>query len=82
VTRFYVPLFENLHLPAYMDIFVSTWVLLTAGLIFVLPMLIARVKEHTDLAEETIVRMDENRRVRDVLEIEGKDAGLGNEGEA
>jgi hypothetical protein len=52
VTRFYVPLFENLHLPAYMDIFVSTWVLLTAGLIFVLPMLIARVKEHTDLAED------------------------------
>jgi hypothetical protein len=65
-----------------MNIFISTWVILTAGLIFVLPMLIARVKEHTDLAEETIVQMDKNGRVRDVLEIEGKDAGLGREGEA
>ena len=34
------------HKP-YMDIFVSTWVLLTAGLVFMLPMIHMRVKEHT-----------------------------------
>ena len=80
VTLFYVPLFKDLHLPAYMNIFVSTWVILTAGLIFALPMLIVRVKEHTDLAEE-IIRMDEDRRVRNVPEIEGKDTGFAEEGE-
>jgi hypothetical protein len=82
VARFNVSLFKNLHLPAYMNIFISTWVTLTAGLIFVLPMLIARVKENTGLAEETMVRMDQNGRVKDVPEIEGKDAGLGKENEA
>lgn len=38
----------------YMNIFVSTWALLAAGLIFALPMLHYRVKEHTELADEAV----------------------------
>lgn len=37
-----------------MNIFVSTWVLLVAGLVFALPMLYLRVKNHTELEEETM----------------------------
>lgn len=55
---------------AYMNIFISTWVILTVGLIFTLPMLIVRVREHTELAEEIMVRMDEHGKVRDVSEVE------------
>jgi hypothetical protein len=65
-----------------MNIFISTWVILTIGLICALPMLIVRVKEHTELADETIARMDENGRVRDVSEVEEKDAGLAETGKA
>ncbi|KAL0950518.1 hypothetical protein HGRIS_007327 [Hohenbuehelia grisea] len=42
----------------YMGIFVSTWVLLVAGLIFSLPMIHLRVKDHTDIEDETLARMD------------------------
>ena len=38
----------------YMNIFISTWVLLAAGLICTLPMIHLRVKNHTDLADETL----------------------------
>lgn len=38
----------------YMNIFASTWALLAAGLIFVLPMLHFRVKDHTELADEAM----------------------------
>ncbi|CAE6483245.1 unnamed protein product [Rhizoctonia solani] len=38
----------------YMNIFVSTWALLAAGLVIALPMLHFRVKDHTDLADETL----------------------------
>lgn len=34
--------------------FISTWVLLVAGLVFALPMIHLRVKNHTDLADETL----------------------------
>ena len=34
--------------------FISTWVLLAAGLVFSLPMIYMRVKDHTDLADETL----------------------------
>jgi len=44
----------------YMNIFVSTWVLLVAGLIFALPMIHLRVKDHTELADETLVRVDDD----------------------
>lgn len=37
-----------------MNIFISTWVLLVAGLVFVLPMLYLRVKNHTDLEDEIL----------------------------
>ncbi|KAK7468387.1 hypothetical protein VKT23_002903 [Stygiomarasmius scandens] len=42
----------------YMNIFVSTWVLLVAGLLFALPMLYLRVKNHTDPEDEVIVDAD------------------------
>lgn len=37
-----------------MNIFVSTWVLLAAGLVFALPMIHLRVKDHTDLDDEVL----------------------------
>ena len=37
-----------------MNIFVSTWSLLAGGLLFSLPMIHLRVKEHTELEEETL----------------------------
>lgn len=37
-----------------MNIFISTWVLLVAGLLFALPMIHLRVKDHTELADETL----------------------------
>jgi hypothetical protein len=37
-----------------MNMFISTWVLLLAGLVFALPMLYLRVKDHTDIADETL----------------------------
>ncbi|KAH0839630.1 major facilitator superfamily domain-containing protein [Lanmaoa asiatica] len=33
----------------YMNIFISTWVLCTAGIVFALPMIHYRIKDHTDL---------------------------------
>jgi len=36
----------------YMNIFVSTWVLLVAGLFFALPMIHMRVKDHTEATDE------------------------------
>ena len=40
-----------LHL-RYMNIFISTWVLLAAGLICALPMIHMRVKDHTEPTDE------------------------------
>ena len=37
-----------------MNMFISTWVLLVAGLVFALPMIYLRVKDHTELADETL----------------------------
>ncbi|KAJ8507455.1 hypothetical protein ONZ45_g10179 [Pleurotus djamor] len=42
----------------FMDVFISTWVLLVAGLIFALPMIYLRVKDHTD-EEDELPRADE-----------------------
>ena len=39
---------------SYMNIFISTWVLLVAGLIFALPMIVMRVKDHTELVDEAV----------------------------
>lgn len=38
----------------YMNIFISTWALLVAGLFFMLPMIHLRVKNHTDLSDEVL----------------------------
>lgn len=38
----------------FINMFISTWVLLVAGLVFALPMIHLRVKNHTDLADETL----------------------------
>jgi MFS family permease len=54
----------------FMNIFISTWVLLVAGLICALPMIHLRVKDHTELADETLVRMDGNGHIRDVSELQ------------
>jgi len=44
----------------FMNMFISTWVILVAGLVFAFPMIYARVKEHTELEDETLVRMDDS----------------------
>ncbi|KAI5118508.1 hypothetical protein M0805_007678 [Coniferiporia weirii] len=41
----------------FMNIFISTWVLLVAGLLCVLPMLYVRVKDHTEMEDESVARM-------------------------
>ncbi|KAK7041796.1 hypothetical protein VNI00_009085 [Paramarasmius palmivorus] len=56
----------------YMNIYISTWVLLVAGLIFALPMIHMRVKNHTDLEDETIARMDKSGHIRDTEEVEAE----------
>jgi len=54
-----------------MNIFISTWVLLVAGLLFALPMVHLRVKNHTELADETLARMDSRGNIRAVEEVKG-----------
>jgi hypothetical protein len=44
----------NISMGRYINIFVSTWVLLVTGLVFLLPMIYLRVKDHTDLGDETM----------------------------
>ncbi|CCA69390.1 hypothetical protein PIIN_03290 [Serendipita indica DSM 11827] len=62
---------DGLKVP-YMNLFISTWVLLAAGLVFALPMLHLRVKNHTDLEDEVIARMDDSGRILNVEEAEQK----------
>ncbi|KAJ6516215.1 MFS general substrate transporter [Mycena sanguinolenta] len=45
-------------LTPYMNMFASTWALSAAGLLFALPMIYLRVREHTVLEDETLARMD------------------------
>ncbi|KLO11265.1 MFS general substrate transporter [Schizopora paradoxa] len=59
---------DGVGLP-FMNIFVSTWVLCAAGLICALPMLYIRVKNHTDLADESIARMDASGNVQPVEKL-------------
>ena len=37
-----------------MDMFISTWIILVAGLVFAFPMIYSRVKDHTKLEDETV----------------------------
>ncbi|KAI0005286.1 MFS general substrate transporter [Russula compacta] len=43
----------------YMNLFLSTWALLVAGLVFSLPMIHLRVKDHTDVEDEILSQLDE-----------------------
>ncbi|KAG6885725.1 hypothetical protein C0992_004932, partial [Termitomyces sp. T32_za158] len=48
----------------FMNVFVSTWGLLVSGLVFALPMIFLRVKEHTDSVDEVLARMDDSGHIR------------------
>ncbi|KAH7928794.1 hypothetical protein BV22DRAFT_1030368 [Leucogyrophana mollusca] len=41
----------------YMNIFLSTWCLTAAGMLFALPMLYLRVKDHTEIEDETLMQI-------------------------
>ncbi|KAF8060872.1 MFS general substrate transporter [Lyophyllum atratum] len=56
----------------YMNIFISTWALLVAGLVFVLPMIHLRVKEHTGIEDEVLARRDDSGRVLAPEEVKEK----------
>lgn len=47
-------------LTPFMNIFISTWVLCAAGLLIALPMIYLRVKDHTELEDEAVARMDDD----------------------
>ncbi|KAJ7047683.1 MFS general substrate transporter [Mycena alexandri] len=53
----------------FMNMFAATWALCAAGLLFALPMIYLRVKEHTELEDETIARMGEHGQILPVSEI-------------
>ncbi|KAF9526416.1 major facilitator superfamily domain-containing protein [Crepidotus variabilis] len=54
----------------YMTIFLSTWILMVVGLLFALPMIHLRVKDTTDLADETLARMDDTGHIHSTEEAE------------
>lgn len=54
---------------SYMSIFLSTWILLVAGLALALPMLYWRVKNHTELQDEALARMDDSGKVLAVEDL-------------
>lgn len=58
---------DALGLP-FMNIFASTWALLGAGLICAAPVLWLRIKNHTDLNDEAIMRMDDRGHMHDLVE--------------
>jgi len=53
----------------YMNMLLSTWVLLAAGLVFAFPMIYSRVKDHTELEDETLIRMDDSGNLVDANRI-------------
>ncbi|KAJ7095079.1 MFS general substrate transporter [Mycena belliarum] len=56
-------------LTPYMNMFASTWGLSVAGLVFALPMIYLRVREHTDMEDETVARMDDDGHVLPSAEV-------------
>ena len=54
---------------SYKTMFYVTWALLLAGLVFALPMLYMRVKNQTDIEDETLARMDDQGHIRAVSEL-------------
>ncbi|KIK52133.1 hypothetical protein GYMLUDRAFT_50082 [Collybiopsis luxurians FD-317 M1] len=57
----------------YMNIFLSTWLLLAAGLMSAFPMIYFRVKDHTELEDETSARMDISGHLRTVEEMRAEE---------
>ncbi|KAG2023667.1 DUF895 domain membrane protein [Coprinopsis cinerea AmutBmut pab1-1] len=53
----------------YMDIFLSTWILLVVGQALALPMIYWRVKNQTDLEDEALARMDDSGKIVAVEEV-------------
>jgi len=53
----------------FINLFISTWVLLVAGLLFALPMIYLRVHDTTDIADEALARMDDTGHVHSVEEV-------------
>lgn len=47
---------DGVGLP-YMNIFISTWGLSAAGMLFAFPMVYFRVKDHTELEDETLMHV-------------------------
>jgi heme/copper-type cytochrome/quinol oxidase subunit 3 len=62
---------DALKIP-FMSVFISTWVLLVAGLVFALPMIFLRVRDHTELRDEVLMRMDDFGNVQDIQERRGQ----------
>ncbi|KAG5733772.1 UN protein [Termitomyces sp. T112] len=54
----------------FMNMFISTWALLVSGLVFALPMIFLRVKEHTDYSDEVLARMDDSGRIHVAAEMQ------------
>ncbi|KAJ2931181.1 hypothetical protein H1R20_g5910, partial [Candolleomyces eurysporus] len=63
----------------YMNMFLSTWILLVVGLALVLPMIHLRVKDSTELKDETLARMDDNGNIIPVEELKPVDAKVESE---
>ncbi|KAG6874148.1 hypothetical protein C0995_005566 [Termitomyces sp. Mi166 len=59
----------------FMNVFISTWALLVSGLVFALPMIFLRVKEHTDYSDEVLARMDDLGHIRVATEMQGLTPG-------
>ncbi|KAL0950519.1 hypothetical protein HGRIS_007328 [Hohenbuehelia grisea] len=58
----------------FMDIFLSTWILLVAGLLFALPMIHLRVKDHTVIEDEALTRMDDGGHILPANEVDIEEA--------
>ncbi|KAF5361690.1 hypothetical protein D9758_007339 [Tetrapyrgos nigripes] len=59
---------DAVQLP-YMNLFISTWVLLVAGLVFALPMIYLRVKDHTDASDEKVAQLEAEADARKGVEV-------------
>ncbi|KAF5377201.1 hypothetical protein D9615_006472 [Tricholomella constricta] len=57
----------------YMNIFLSTWCLLAAGLVFTLPMIHLRVKDTTGIEDEGLAREDSNIQPIEAVRAEKQD---------
>ncbi|KAF9466868.1 major facilitator superfamily domain-containing protein [Collybia nuda] len=61
----------------FMNVFLSTWTLLVAGLVFTLPMIFMRVTNHTEYLDETLARMDDWGRVQAIDDAEKREMRRG-----